>query len=406
MFKKSSKRPQIAEREALEVMFHRLAAHAQSLYLHFKDKTRCPVLGLEGASLFVAMTAAERERQGVRLKQNVKISLYYEGKECYGGARVLGAGRFDEREALRLSLPGAMTLNDDFCLTYFHLMPRKEVVFTSTMNQLCTGALVNIGIKGVDIKSKESQPIKELLAIDRETQLGFELEKGLHFAVKGRVLYVQNLEEQLIGIEFLDADRDLEAKLNQWIAEQTQVKQDKDRRFLEARKKGGGRRAAEAASASTGDEAVAEGAAEVGSGEPSVRDDFQPVLREGNPKVLVLSKDEALIERLGKCLMRKYGVLRSKGRFANVKELIAHYRPGMILIHERLGMVSGFDLAQTILSHADEERFIMIMGDGENEVEKSNQAVRAGAIDYLVVEPFKTLPVFKKIDELILEEPD
>ncbi len=402
MFKRKSNKPQVAEREALEIMFHKMHANAQSLHLQLKDKVRCPILSVDEKWLFVGLSIAERERQGVRQGQSARISFYFEGKELFGGVAIAGAGRLDDKDALRLSFPASMTVNDDFCLTHFHLTPRKEIVFTSTMNQLCTGAVVNLGIKGVDIKSKESQSIKELLAVDRETQLGFELEKDLHFSFKGRVLYFQDYEEQLIGIEFLDADREQEQQLNQWIVDQTSRKQDKDRHFLSARKQQGSGKPARMAQ-SPGPAAPEEGEPAAPQAQPALRDDYAPVLKEGDPYILALSKDEELIARLGKCLMRKYGVLRSKGRFANVKELIPHYKPAMILVHERLGTVSGFDLAKTIIEHADQEQFIMVMGDAEDEIEKRNRAVRAGAVDYLVVTPFKTLPIFKKIDEMILE---
>ena len=386
LFKKKAKHPEITDPEEIRIIFRQLVENARFVFPNFSDeKLPCRLLNDEEDSLFIALKTEDRERFGIRMNQQAAIRFFYECKEYYTSVAIMGAGRFEGTDALRLAYPRALRINDQYCLTQLHLIPRRDCTFTSTTNQFCSGKIINLGVKGIDLRSEEVQPIRELLAVDHEVMVGFELSDSLKISQKGRVAYINQFDEIFAGIEFVDLDKGLEEKIAEWMTNQSIEKKNRELDALRKKRKPKPKRSAAAPRENAG---------------PVLAHDYRgTILKEGDPYILLLSRDEALIQRLGKCLMRKYGILISKGRFSNVTKIMSHYDPKMIIIHDTIGTVSGFDLVKTILGHADAEIAAVIMGSAEEEQERRIRAIDAGALDYLPIEPFKMLPVFKRVDE-------
>lgn len=382
---KKRKHPVITDPGELNLIFRKLLANAQSIYLNAaQQKVRCPVVHEDTESLFVALRFEDRESYGIVPNMTLKMSLYNEGKELYSAVNILGAGKYEGRDALRIQFPKTLHINDDFGLTNLNLRPKPEITFTSTMNQLCTGVVVNIGTKGVDIKCTDGRSNKEVLALDRDTTLGFSLNSSLRLNEKGRVLYFTEFAEQLIGIEFVNINADTERQLAQWINDEIDKKRRSDQAFM--------------------------------SGGPQLKppgDEFEPdpdrlvddypetEIKPGEDHILILSRDMNLINRLTKSLARKYGILISKGRLANVEKIIEKYNPKLVLIPEALGTVSGYDLVNTLQSRLDQELKFLMMGEKDEDGSRLEAAKEVGAQEYLVVEPFNMLAIFRKIDELM-----
>jgi len=317
----------------------------------------------------------------------ISIVFFFEGKEYYGKMRILGFGRYEKQEALRFEMPDALYINDNFGLTEFHLMPRKDITFTSMFNQFCTGSLVNIGPSGVDFKSKESMPVKELIAVDKETDLGFELSSDLRIVTRGRVLYITKMGGNLVGVRFDDDDPAREKAISEWIHVQSHAKQNADAAFLRERMMG---------KRTSGPVPEREDANAF-----RIDRDYKTLMHEGDPKVLVLSRDENTIQRIAKALKRKYGVLVSKGRYKNVLQISTHFRPQLILISDTLDTISGFDLCQTLNEQNNEPPPMVVVGETGDEFENRNKAASAGALDYWNIDPFHPLSFFKKVQETL-----
>jgi len=388
-FKKRKKHLLIADPGELRVIFLRMGEGARALELKYGNEIlRKLIIEVEEKDLILEFPVDDRERLSLRQGQSLQVSFFYESKLYYGALPVKGAGKLSGKDALRVGIPAGLQIKDDFGLTQLHLNPRLDVTFTSQFNDFCDGGLVNIGPEGVDIKSDQGW-VGELVRIDMETDLGFELEPGFRIASRGRVLYVNNVGEKLMGVQFLDMDRPTSNRISEWISQQSVARKTADKAYLADRQAGIKRRPSEIPTEKGINKA------------PQLMYDYKTVFHEGKPWVLLLCKDESLIQRIGKTLKRKYGVLVSKGRYINVQKILDFYKPAMTLIHESLDSVSGFDLARTIATENQESVPIVILGNAQDAAEKRNRAVADKAMDYRVIDPYHPLSFFKAVQDFV-----
>lgn len=390
VFKKKKKMPEVAEKERLVLIFRRMMEEMRSLSIAVSDgKIRARVLDVLDDALIVEVPPETKSEGKLLPKMSVPVSLIHEGKEYFGKLSIQGIGRYHGKDAVRFMFPGVLGINDEFGLTSLNLFPRPEVAFTSTTNKFCEGSLVNIGAKGVDIRSRSEESIRELVNENMQTDLSFVLGDVLRMSVKAQVLYIKNLGEEVFGAEFLNLNPDTERRLNDWIASEQRAKQERDAAFLRKPKK-------------DMKKPKRKNKDQTGDIDTSLRllDDYRTELHPGEDYVLLLCQDENLIARVGKALKRKYGVLVSKGRFSNVKQIIEYYDPALILISQQLGQVDGFELCKTMKTHL-EKRIRMIVMLNQQDDQLAHKIADSMADDCMVVEPFKPLFFFKKIDEML-----
>lgn len=388
-YKKRKKLPVIKDDAEKWLIFYRMMEEGRALnFKHVDEKIRAGIIDIFEGTIVAELKAVHWDAMSVRPGANLALVLYHEGKEIFGQIPVLGVGRYEGREAVRLGLPKALTVNDAFGLTQLHLSPRGKITFTSVVNNFCEGGLVNVGAKGVEIKSLQGGEVRELVAVDKETTVGFELSPEIKVACKGRVLYIQAFGERLIGVEFIDLDSDLETRIGHWVQEQIILRNTRDSRFIQEamQRRTSRKRAAQA----RGEEVEIKG--------PRVREEYKVLYQEGEHYILILCRDKELLERMCKSLKRRYGVLVSKGRYSNVREIAFYYKPDLILVAETLGTVDGFDLVNTVNQHVEEKQAMVVFGDGDSE-EKHARAREAGAVDYLDMSTFNPLTFYKKVEE-------
>ncbi|CAM2006592.1 response regulator [Acanthopleuribacter pedis] len=392
---KKKKHPQVADRQEIQIILGKLMKKAQGINLKLSgEKVRCSILDELDEGLILRMDAEVREQHGLQPRMPIAMNFYYEGKEYYGGSKVLGYGKYEGKEALRLAYPESFNINDDFGLTQLHLTPRIPVTFTSTLNKLCDGQIVNIGVNGIDLKNGENEPTKELLALNIDTNVGFEISPELRIHCPGNLLYIQTFGEGLVGIEFIGLDKETSKKLGDWITEESLKRRNQDLHFLRERRNRKDKPKPNAGNS----QAEGEGEAKL-----RLEDDYgNTVYSDGEAYILILSRDKDLIGRMGKSLKRKYGVLISKGRFSNAQKIIEHYQPVLILIDANLGALSGFDVCNTMQSHLEEKQAVVIMGAGGEELNLFRaRAIQGGAFDYIVNDPFRPLSFFKTVEEFV-----
>lgn len=390
VFKKKKKMPEVAEKARLVLIFRRMMEEMRSLSINLNDgKIRARVLDVLDDAIFVEVAPKTKSEGKLLPKMSVAISLIHEGKEYFGKLKVMGVGRYHSKDAVRFLFPATLGINDEFGLTNHNLFPRPEVAFTSTTNKFCEGSAVNIGSKGIDIRSRSEIPIRELVNESMETDLSFVLGDVVRISVRAQVLYIKNLGEEVFGAEFLNLNADTERKLNDWIAKEERAKQERDAAFLRKAKKPV--------------EKPKRGAGQSSDIDTTLRllDDYQTEVYPGEDYILLLCQDDNLSARVGKALKRKYGVLMSKGRFSNVKQIIEHYDPALILIHQQLGQVDGFELCKTMKTHLAHKSISMVVMISEQVANLAEKIAESQADDCVVVEPFKPLFFFKKIDEML-----
>lgn len=380
---------EVAEKERLILIFRRMMEDMRSISINLPDgKIRGRVLDVLDDTLIIEVPPETKGEGKLTPKKSYSVNLVHEGKEYFGSLMLLGIGKYHERDAVRLLFPATLGINDEFGLTTLNLFPRPAVAFTSTTNKFCEGSIVNIGPKGLDVRSSSEQSIRELVTENMQTDLSFVLGDVVRVSCKGQVLYIKNLGEEVFGVEFLNLNADTERRVNDYIATEQRIKQERDAAFLRKPKKPV--------------EKPKGKKHQSGDIDTSLRllDDYETEMYPGEDTILLLCQDENLIARVGKALKRKYGVLVSKGRFSNVKQIVEHYEPALILIHQQLGQVDGFELCKTLKNHLSERmRMVVMINEQVNNL--AGKISDSQANDCIVVEPFKPLFFFKKIDEML-----
>lgn len=391
MFKRRKKHPSVEGNNELRVIFCHLANDYRSITLKLgNDNVKVWVVDEQEGQIFVTVKEQDKEKVNIRTGQNVNCLFYYEGKEYYGNIKCTGMGRFEDQEAIRMQIPSSITIKDDFGLTEFNVKGKKPVTFTSIFDDFIDGQLVNIGQDGVDIINRSTTPTRELLTVDRETTVDFELEPGERLFARGQVLYINNVGEELIGIRFTKVDKKIPAYISQWIADQAIAKRNADAAFLKAY--------------TAGVRKDRDGKDGKGKGPKKIirlENDYETRLHPGERDILLLCRDQAMIERIGKSLKRKFGVLISKGRFRNVEKILDNYEPCLTLVYEDLDPISGLDLVGTIRNQIPEAPPMVVLGNGEQEEKSRNKSISQGAHDYYVIEPFQPVSFFKMVGEVL-----
>ncbi len=386
VFKKKP-HPKIVDQQQLRVTFARLAHGGTMIKIRLGSEVlRARVLAEQESTIFAAFKLEDVERFHIKTHISLPVVFYYEGKEYYGGMKVIGVGRFDRQEAIRLQIPEALQIRDDFGLTTFNTNPRIEATFTNMFKQFCSGWIVNIGAEGVDMVNKEPTPIKELLTVDRECDVAFNLD-DLKIYTKAVVLYITEVGDHMVGLKFEGMDMRTRTAIEQWIADKKTEKINRDNAWLRSLISGKlqGKQQEEPLERA-----------------PVLHDDYKTVLHHqpGSPKVLLLCRDHNTIGRVEKAIKRKYGVLISKGRYRNVAIILEKYRPDLVLVAETLDTISGFDLVGTITEQHTDAPPMILLGVTES-LELRSLAASRGAMDYWCIEPFRPLSFFKAVDEAI-----
>jgi CheY-like chemotaxis protein len=127
------------------------------------------------------------------------------------------------------------------------------------------------------------------------------------------------------------------------------------------------------------------------------------------PMILVLSEGEALPGRLAESLGRKFG-------FANLDYIQGPLHPllgvlgagltdwgrtRLLLVHQRLRVTSGLELTRQVTLSEGCPVPVLLVGSEDDAEVKRNRAIAAGAVDFLVIEPFNVLKVMRAIDETL-----
>ncbi|MCB1050002.1 MAG: hypothetical protein KDC71_05330 [Acidobacteria bacterium] len=390
-FSKKKPNTRIDDRESLQIIFRKMLAQNLPFYLRGWGFDH-PLYLVEETDKSLTFSLRFVDLQKCQPKGGAveELTLFYEGKEYEGHVKITGLGKLDGQDAMRVSFPSSIQLNDQFQLTHYHMPPGAKVSFTSIMNEFLEGTLVNVGTRGIDLRWKDEGNIKEKLVQGRETSISFELDSFTKVNGQGRVLYFVEFGKPMVGVEFTKVDSTQIDCLEAWLEKQIKAKQTREKQAFQSnwnpaaaqRKKG-----------------------QDGEDKPPDRSeilapDFEPIFNEADPYVLLASPNLELLEQVGRSLSGSFGVLITRGTFQNIRILYDKFKPKMIVLHEDLGNISGFDLVKSLLEHYSADLAILMMGDRENEQEKMNQAMRAGAVDFLVVNPFDGPAIADKVESI------
>jgi CheY-like chemotaxis protein len=258
--------------------------------------------------------------------------------------------------------------------------------FTNARNALLDGTVQSFGEEGLELVLRNTkQDIRELLRMGEESLLDVPLEGDLRLRAATTVAY---FGDNLVGLRFTkQADPKMLDQYRTWIQDQQvlQAQQDKEefapRGFQEAT-------------------ARINRAAAL----PTLK-----VIVDRDPLILLLTEKDEFARRIGEALSRKFGVAaldHIKGPVKiQLKDVGADEggwgRVRMVLVHNQLRLASPLELCRQLIEQEGCPIPVILAGTEEDELKKRHHAVAAGAVDYVVVEPFKILGILRRLDDTL-----
>jgi CheY-like chemotaxis protein len=133
------------------------------------------------------------------------------------------------------------------------------------------------------------------------------------------------------------------------------------------------------------------------------------ILVDRDPMLLLLAEGDAFATRLAEAVGRKFGVASLDLGPGPLRPLLGDLgvdaqgwgRLRLVLIHHRLRSGSPLERCKRLTQEEACPVPLLLVGTEEEAVLKRNRAVAAGAVDFLVVEPFRVLSVLRALDDTL-----
>ncbi|MBI4913270.1 MAG: hypothetical protein HY823_11070 [Acidobacteria bacterium] len=371
----------------IRMTLQRLCAEATPLGLGFQGrKGEFPLVLEDGHSLALEMGHGQIREWQLEPGVNVDLQLRDRGLlfECV--VSHLAPGRLEGLETCLLGAPRILRRSDTFRLVDFVPVQPHPCTFTNTRNALLDGSIRGLSEEGLEIVLRDPrQGLQNILRMGEESLLDVTLGEGLQLKASTTVAY---FHEDAVGLRIrkVEDGRVLDRYCD-WIQEQQALQAQKDR---EAFVPGGFRRPA----------------AREGPQLPQLR-----VWVDRDPMLVLLTEKGDFAQRLAEALSRKFGLasldyikgpLRPQLKRLGVSADGDNWgRARAVLVHNMLRLGSPLELARQLVEKERCPLPLLLLGTEEDADKKRRHAIRAGAVEYLPVEPFRVLSVFRKIEEIL-----
>ena len=298
----------------------------------------------------------------------------------------LGHGRFQGLEACRLAPPRLLRATEAHRLADY--VPDRPVAcsFADQQSNVKDGAALAFGMDGLELAPPEHvASLPQVLRLNATSTVEFRIAGNASLVMPVRVAY---FGDRFWGMRFADTvDPQLLGRYRQWLQEARRAQAQQDLKGFEP----------------AGSEAKPQ-TRETAPAGPRVR-----LLSDRDPLILVLAEGEAFPTRLTEAVGRKFGVAALDLARGAVRPLLAEVGAGpedwgrvrLILIHHRVRSGSPLDACRRLVQEERCPLPVLVAGTEEEADLKRNRAISAGAVDHLVVEPFKVLGVIRALDETL-----
>lgn len=374
------------DREAIRRVLQRLCEAegvVQLTFGAFKGEFRL----LAEATDRIIVGLSDLERGQWRLKPGARLTLRLldRGLPYEAVVDFEGHGHVHQAEACRFGMPRLLRALDTHRLAEF--VPDRPVpcAFSDQRNDVKDGLAMAFGESGLELAPPEgTRVLGDMLRLNATSVVELRMAGGDNLALAVRVAY---FGEGVWGMTLQEgADPAQLSRYRQWLAQAKHNQDLRDRaRFspggLEATRIPGKPEAARAAT------------------RPRLLVDKDPLL-------LVLAEGEAFPARLAEAVGRKYGIAAlDPGRGPLRPTLLdlgadeaSWGRVKLILIHQRVRVGTALELCRRIVQEEACPLPILMAGSEEDADLKRNRAIAAGAVDHLVVDPFRVLSVLRSLD--------
>lgn len=228
--------------------------------------------------------------------------------------------------------------------------------------------------------------LPQVLRLNAASTVEFRIAGNASLVMPVRVAY---FGDRFWGMRFTDAvDPQLLGRYRQWLQEARRTQSQQDLKRFEP-----------------GGSETRPQTRETGPVGPRIR-----LHSDRDPLVLVLAEGEAFPARLAEAVGRKFGVAALDLARGTVQPLLADLGGGpdsgwgrvrLILVHHHVRSGSALEACRRLVQEEQCPLPILVAGTEEEAELKRNRAISAGAVDHLVVEPFRVLGVIRALDETL-----
>ncbi len=372
--------------EAIRALFHRiLVANEKVVVAHRQNRQGFPLIQVTADRLALNVDRSEYETWELRPGEKLSLSLKDRGFTYEAVSSCEGHENLEGLPCLQVALPRSLRRTDLHRLVDFAPDVDLSCTFSNARNALLDGVVRGLGREGVELTLRDPrQRIGDHFRIGEESMLDVPLEGGLHLVAPTKVAY---LDDQRVGLRFTErADQELLGRYRTWLDHQQRLQAQRDR---EALLEGGGKRPARG----------------------STPERPAPHLwMDRDPLVLLLTEQEEFAQRMAEGLGRKFGFVSLDHIVGPVRPLVKTWagaegpdwgRLRLILVHHRLRLASPLELTRQLTREEACPLPILVAGTEDDLELKRVRAVEAGAVDFMVVDPFRILRVLQQMDQTL-----
>ena len=375
------------EPEIIRMVLQRLCQAGGSVQLRFGTyHGEFRLLAESPDRVILGLSDVERGQWGLKTGSHLTLTLSDRGLPYEAVVDYQGHGRFQGLEACHVSLPRVLRALDPHRLADYvpdHPLPCS---FADQHSNVMDGFAQAFGADGLELAAPERvRSLPETLRLNATSTVEFRIHEAESMVLPVRVAY---FGDRFWGLRFADGmDPQLLGRYRQWLQEARRAQTQQD---LKGFNPGGSE-----ARPQTRETAPAG---------PRIR-----LLSDRDPLILVLADGEAFPARLAEGVGRKFGVATLDLARGAVKPLLAELgaegtgwgRVRLVLIHHRVRSGSPLEACRRLIQEEQCPLPVLVAGTEEEAGLKRNRAISAGAVDHLVVEPFKVLWVIRALDETL-----
>ena len=374
----------------IRMALQRLCAEGARLDVAYKaQRGAFPILTEDGERLTFRMPHVEIGTWGFGVGDNLALKFKDRGLEYECVVGHAGQETIEGVEVCLAILPRMLRRSDLHRLADF--IPDRgsaqahAATFTNARNALLDGTVQSFGEEGLELVLRNTkQDIRELLRMGEESLLDLPLGHELRLRAPTTVAY---FGDNLVGLRFTkQADVKHLSDYRVWIHDQQQLQAQEDKEAFSPK-------GFQEATARLHRAAVL----------PTVK-----ILVDRDPMILLLTEKEDFARRLAEALSRKFGLAVLDHIKGPVKPQIKGIggedgwgRTRMVLVHNQLRLASPLELCRQLVEQEGCPVPVILAGTEEDETKKRHHAIAAGAVDYVVMEPFRILGILRRLDETL-----
>ncbi|HJW44639.1 MAG TPA: hypothetical protein VJ463_09280 [Geothrix sp.] len=375
--------------ETIRMAFQRLVEAEGTVELvfgHFKGDFR--VLAEAPDRVIVGLTDVERGQWGLKPGAHLTLHLLDRGLAFEAIVDFQSHGKVHGVESCSVSMPRLLRAVDTHRLADFVPDRPLPCPFADQHNNVKDGFATAFGVDGLELAPPEgTRVLGEVMRLNATTTVELRIGPSESLVLPARVAY---FGDQVWGLRIQDgADKIQVGRYRQWLIEARRQQQQRDL----ARFSPGGLESAKL------------------PGRPeATRTKLQPkLLVDRDPLILVLAEGEAFPARLAEAVGRKFGVAALDLGPGPLKPTLENLgvsgdgwgRVKLVLIHHHLRSGSPLERCRRLTMEESCPLPVLLAGTEEEADLKRNRALAAGAVDHMVIEPFRVLTVIRTLDDTL-----